>query len=158
VVNDDAMRWLDGERRTWDVAIVDFPDPHSFSLGKLYTETFYRLLYRRIAPDGAIAVQSTSPRQAPRSYWCIAATLEAAQWWVRPYHASVPSFGDWGFILAAKHTFEVPNTVPEGCRYLSPKFMPTLFILPKDILRPVVETNRLNSQKLVRYYESEFES
>ncbi len=155
VENDDAMGWIARDTRTWDVVIVDFPDPHSFSLGKLYTTTFYERLFARVAPDGAVAIQSTNPRQAPRSYWCIARTLEASGWQVRPYRAGVPSFGEWGFMLAAKRTFDVPSSVPPGCRFLTPRFLPTLFELPADVLPLDVEPNHLNTQQLVRYYEAE---
>ena len=53
VVNEDAMIWLDrsgGENKPgdkFDAAIVDFPDPSTFALGKLYTTRFYRLLRAR---------------------------------------------------------------------------------------------------------------
>lgn len=156
VVNADAMAWLQEDHGLWDVAIVDFPDPHSFSIGKLYTRTFYERLAQRLAPDGAIAVQSTNPRQAPRSYWCIAKTLREAGWFVRPYRCGVPSFGEWGFMLAARRQVAVPSTLPDGCRFLTPEFLPTLFELPADVRSPEdVEPNRLNTQALVRYYERE---
>ncbi len=156
VVNADAMSWLDRDKRLWDVAIVDFPDPHSFSIGKLYTRTFYERLARRIAPDGAVAIQSTNPRQAPRSYWCIARTLEEAGWAVLPYRCGVPSFGEWGFMLATRRTVEIPREVPQGCRFLTAEFLPTLFELPGDVREPEdVEPNHLNTQSLVRYYERE---
>jgi len=155
VVNDDAMNWLVTDGGTYDVAIVDFPDPHSFSLGKLYSHTFYRRLWTRIAPDGAIAIQSTNPRQAPQSYWCIARTLESAEWFVRPYRCGVPSFGEWGFMLAAKREIPVPSRLPADCRFLNGDFLPTLFVLPEDVRAPEVEPNYLNTQALVRYYERE---
>ena len=157
VVNADAMRWLADATGLFDVAIVDFPDPHSFSVGKLYTDTFYGLLLDRIAPQGAIAVQSTSPRLAPKSFWCIAETLESIGLFVRPYHAAVPSFGEWGFMLASRRAFEIPGEVPAGLRYLSDEFLPTLFVLPEDARRREVEVNRLSGQSLVRYYDDELQ-
>ena len=78
---------------------------------------------------------------------------------MRPYRCSVPSFGEWGFMLATRRQVEVPNEVPEGCRFLTPEFLPTLFELPADVLPPDdIETNRLNTQNLVRYYERELSS
>ena len=100
VVNEDAMVWLDEPRGPYDAAIVDFPDPNTFALGKLYTTRFYRLLKASLAPDAAISVQCTSPLFAKSSYWCIMKTIEAAGFSVRPYQAAVPSFGVWGFALA----------------------------------------------------------
>src|SRR4029079_10369101 len=93
VLNDDALRFLaDGrDGRTWDVAIVDFPDPNNFSLGKLYTTRFYALLKAALSDGGVAVVQSTSPLFARQSFWCVAQTLKAAGFDTRPYHAWVPS-------------------------------------------------------------------
>ena len=46
------------------------------------------------------------------------ARWQAAGFQVRPYHALVPSFGEWGFALAALRPFAAPTTVPPGLRYL----------------------------------------
>ncbi|QDV06719.1 Spermidine synthase [Planctomycetes bacterium Poly30] len=155
IINADAMAWLEEGANLFDVAIVDFPDPHSFSVGKLYTDTFYSLLMGRVAPDGAIVVQSTSPRLAPNSYWCIAETMESVGLYVRPYHAAVPSFGEWGFMLASQREFPIPTDVPDGLRFLSDAYVPTLFVLPEDARRREVDVNRLSTQSLVRYYDDE---
>jgi len=93
-VHDDAMRWLEERHGIYDVAIVDFPDPGSFSIGKLYTTAFYERLAQALAPDGALVVQSTSPLFSRRSFWCVVRTIEACGLAVRPYHAFVPSFGE----------------------------------------------------------------
>jgi spermidine synthase len=61
VVNADAFRWVRQARDRYDAVIVDFPDPTEFSLGKLYTESFYREVARLLAPAGVMTVQSTSP-------------------------------------------------------------------------------------------------
>jgi spermidine synthase len=156
VVNEDAMLWIERSRDRFDVAIVDFPDPSSFSLGKLYTTRFYRLLRARLAPEGAISVQSTSPLYARRSYWCVVRTMEAAGWSVRPYHTTVPSFGVWGFALASPHAFEPPSRVLVPVRFLDPPTLATMFVFPRDMTAVPVEINRLDNQMLVRYYEDEW--
>jgi spermidine synthase len=108
VINDDAMVWLTQTPARFDVVLVDFPDPNNFSLGKLYTTRFYALLREHLA-DGAVAVvQSTSPFMARQSFWCIARTMEAAGLRTLPYHAPVPSFGEWGYVLAAREPLGVP--------------------------------------------------
>jgi spermidine synthase len=109
VVHDDAMRWLEERRGLFDVVIVDFPDPNNFSVGKLYTSTFYERVCANLASDGVLAVQSTSPLFSRRAYWCIDRTIEACGLFARPYHAFVPSFGEWGFVLASRHAFDVPG-------------------------------------------------
>lgn len=156
VINQDAMIWLEGRGFPYDAAIIDFPDPNTFSLGKLYTTRFYRLLRQRLAPQAAVAVQCTSPLFARASYWCIVRTIEAAGFSVRPYHAAVPSFGIWGFALARIEPFEPPSRVPAGLRFLDAETMAAMFVLPADIGPVPVEINRLDNQELVRYYESEW--
>jgi spermidine synthase len=158
VINEDALVWL-GEEKSgglFDAAFADFPDPHNFSLGKLYTTRFYGLVRKHLDPDGVLAVQSTSPLMARKSYWCINRTLEAAGFRVRPYHALVPSFGEWGFALAALHSFDPPRTVLPGLRYLDPGTLAALFVLGPDMAPVPTETNRLNNQALVHYYEEEW--
>lgn len=156
VVNEDALVWLGEGSDRFDAAFVDFPDPHNFALGKLYTVRFYSLLRRRLDPAGVAAVQSTSPLFARRSYWCINRTLEAAGFHVRPYHALVPSFGEWGFVLAALRPFEPPRTVVAGLRSLDEPTLASLFVLGPDMAPVEAEVNRLNNQALVHYYEEEW--
>jgi spermidine synthase len=156
VVNDDAMTWLEGPGAEFDAAIIDFPDPNSFSLGKLYTTHFYRRLRRHLTPGAAVGVQSTSPLFARTSFWCIVRTMEAAGFAVRPYHVAVPSFGVWGFALARQEAFDAPARAPAGLRFLNDAVMPAMFVLSADLGPVPVEVNRLNNQVLVRYYNSEW--
>ena len=160
VVNADAMRWLadPAQRdRRWHVIIIDFPDPNNFSLGKLYTTRFYKLTHRALADDGALAVQATSPLLARRSFWCVVGTLEATGFQARAYHANVPSFGEWGYVLAAKAPFEIPRTLPQAdLRFLTPDVMAAMFAFGPDMARVDADINRLNNQVLVQYYEAEW--
>lgn len=163
VHNDDAMRWLlerhRGNAEPFDVAIVDLPDPNNFSLGKLYTRSFYRLLRSRLTPGGVGVVQATSPYLAPRSYWCVAKTLEAADLHPLPYHTLVPAFGDWGFVLISPSTIEPPQALAPSvkARYLTDELLPTLFVFGGDQQPLDVGINRLNDQLLVHYYEADLE-
>jgi spermidine synthase len=156
VINADAMIWIERTRETFDAAIVDFPDPSSFAVGKLFTTRFYRLLRARLAPDATVTVQCTSPLYAPRSYWCIVKTMEAAGLHVRAYQTTVPSFGVWGFALARLQPFEAPRHVRIATRFLDDATLASMFVFPRDMARVPVEVNRLDNQMLVRYYEEEW--
>jgi spermidine synthase len=157
VVNEDAWVWLQADHGHFDAVLVDFPDPNNFSLGKLYTSRFYKTLKRALSPGAPIVVQSTSPLMARASFWCVVRTLEDAGFFTRPFHTPVPSFGEWGYVLAMDQPFEVPRRLAvTGLRYLSDEVMPTLFALPPDLGPLPVEVNRLNNQVLVQYYESEW--
>src|SRR4030095_2013826 len=61
IVNADAFRWLQEGDTTFDVIVVDFPDPTNFAIGKLYTSSFYALLDRRLSAGGYAVIQTTSP-------------------------------------------------------------------------------------------------
>jgi spermidine synthase len=156
VLNEDAFAWLDTTDERFDVVIVDFPDPNNFSLGKLYTTRFYSLLKARLAPGGVAVVQSTSPLFARRSYWCIDTTIRAAGFKTKPYHAWVPSFGEWGYVLASLDDISEKHPLPDELRFLSPDTMAQLFHFPRDMDEVPAEVNRLNNQVLVHYYESEW--
>lgn len=159
IVNDDAYVWLGERRGPFDAAIVDFPDPNNFSLGKLYTKRFYGLLKASLAPGAPVSVQSTSPLMARASFWCVVRTMEDAGFFTRPYRATVPSFGEWGYVLASTTPFEVPQRPRlDGLRYVGGNMMPTLFELPPDMGPVPVEVNKLNNQALVNYYEAEWKA
>ena len=126
VVNQDALIWLEQTGEPFDAAIVDFPDPSNYSVGKLYTTLFYKKLQRRLSPNAGVSVQCTSPLFARNTYWCVIRTLEAAGFTVRPYHAAVPSFGVWGFALCKREPFEIPRTIPSGLQFLTASTLPVL--------------------------------
>jgi len=163
VTNADAFVWLKqqtalADHPRYDFVIVDFPDPSNYSIGKLYTLTFFKLMQQMLAPGGAVVVQSTSPYVARQSYWCVVTTLEAAGFATLAYHAYVPSFGEWGFVLAAKQEPRLPtqNQYPPGLRFVSAATMNDMRYFPSDMDRVPTEVNRLDSQALVRYFDAEW--
>jgi spermidine synthase len=156
IINADAFPWLDQNAEIFDFIVVDFPDPTNYSLGKLYTTAFYRLLARHLSQAGFFAVQSTSPLFARQSYWCIVETLKQAGLRTWPYHVYVPAFGEWGFVLAGTRPYELPTGLPQGLRFLATHQLAGLFQFPPDMLPVAVEPNRLNDQVLVRYYDQEW--
>jgi spermidine synthase len=155
-VNADAFGWLERSDGMFDVIVIDFPDPTNFSLGKLYTTSFYALIDRHLAADGFVVVQTTSPLIARRSYWTVAATLEAVGFDITPYHAHVPSFGEWGFIAAGRRPFRAPTTLPSGLRFLTPEGFAAALQFPPDMARVAAEPNRLSNQVLVHTFEEEW--
>jgi spermidine synthase len=156
IVNADAFGWLDTHDGAYDVIVVDFPDPTNFAIGKLYTSSFYRLVDQHLAAGGYAVVQTTSPLIARKSFWTVATTLESVGLTVTPYHAHVPSFGEWGFLLASHRPFRMPTALPPGLRFLTPAGLPALFDFPPDMARVPTEVNRLSNQVLVQTFEEEW--
>lgn len=157
VVNDDAFQWLERDRAYYDFIVVDFPDPTNFALGKLYSTSFYRLLERRLSARGTAAIQATSPLYARASYWCVVNTIRSLGLHTAPYHALVPSFGEWGFIIVGRQPYQMPTQYLPGLRFVSAEVVPTLFQFPQDMAPLETKINRLNNQALVHYYEAEWQ-
>ena len=156
VINADAFHWLKQNHEVFDFIVADFPDPSTFSIGKLYTTAFFHCVRGALAPEGAFVVQCTSPYVARKSFWCIDETLRASGFVTEPYHAYVPSFGEWGYISASREPLSAPLRLPRGLRFLDPDNTATLFEFPLDMGRVDAEVNRLNNQVLVRYFEVEW--
>jgi spermidine synthase len=156
VVNADAFSWLEQNAATFDVIVVDFPDPSNFAIGKLYTTSFYSLIDQHLSAGGYAVVQTTSPLIARKSFWTVVNTIEAVGLPTQPYHAHVPSFGEWGFILAGRRPFRPPSALPAGLRFLTLEGLPALFQFPPDMARVPTEVNRLSNQVLVQTFEAEW--
>ncbi len=159
IKNEDAFGFLETCTDSFDLAVVDFPDPGNYAVGKLYTLSFYERLRERVGPRGVAIVQATSPYFARESFWTIAATIEAAGFRTLPLHVHVPSFGEWGFVLAGGEGMGAPRALAlprETLRFLSDDGLPGLFLFPRDMAPMPASVNRLNDQKLVSIYTSEW--
>jgi spermidine synthase len=156
IINADAFIWLKESREQFDFIAVDFPDPTNYSLGKLYTTAFYRQIKRALTLNGAAVIQSTSPLFARKSFWCIDQTLREVGFRTSPYHAYVPSFGEWGFIIATHGTYSVPTRFLPSLQFLTSETAESLFRFPPDMAPVPTEVNRLENQILVRYYDEEW--
>ena len=156
IVNTDAYTWLEANTDTFDVIVVDFPDPTNFALGKLYTTSFYQRADQALSAGGWMVVQTTSPLIARRSFWTVVATLEAAGLRTTPLHVHVPSFGEWGFVIAGHRPWRPPTTLPPGLRFLTLEGLPALLQFPPDMARVDAEPNRLSNQVLVNTFEDEW--
>jgi spermidine synthase len=162
IVHQDAFEFLKSERNLYNVILIDLPDPKNPSLSKLYSLAFYTEAAKHLARDGVLATQATSPVYARKAFWSIARTLSATPdpyrpgnaLETRPYHAYIPSFGDWGFVTAAPHRLDWAGIrLPGGLKFLNPETLPTLTEFPPDIANLPVEVNTLQAHPLLKYYE-----
>ena len=86
----------------------------------------------------------------------MAPTLEAVGFDSTPYHAHVPSFGEWGFVLASNRPIGKPGPLPAGLKFLTPNADTLAFFFPPDMARRPTPVNRLDNQALVREFEAEW--
>jgi spermidine synthase len=107
---------------------------------------------RVLAPGGRIVVQSGSPFFAREAFWAVEATMRAAGLGTVPYHVDVPSFGDWGFHLAAPGAAP-PLTMdaPGPLRFLDPSVLAAAAVFPRDRDRVDVEPSTLDRPRILDY-------
>jgi spermidine synthase len=153
VVNRDAHAFLEETADRFDVIIADLPDPSGDALAKLYSVEFYRLVRRHLSPGGVFVTQASSPFFSREAFWCIVRSMEEGGFTLTPIHAYVPSFGDWGFILAAERELDPTGvSLPEGLRFLTPDLLPVLTVFDRDTERVEVEPSRVDHPRILRYY------
>lgn len=148
----DAFDWLRAavhRRGRYDVIIADLPDPDLDPARKLYTEEFYGLAERLLAPGGRLAVHAGAVTGG--GYWAADAALRAVGLHTADY--AVPAAGgcggpgDWGFILAARDTPRLglsggaadPGLDPAALRLaavLADTARPARPVAPATLLRP----------------------
>jgi spermidine synthase len=158
VINADAFTWLRAQKnRKFDFMVIDFPDPSNYSVGKLYTNSFYKLAKAVLAPQGIMVIQSTSPYVAPKSFWTVDKTLRSVGLHTIPYHNYVPSFGEWGYIMATQGgPYKKPNHYLPHMKFISPGSMDQMLYFSPDMAKVETEVNKLNNQALVKYFEDEW--
>jgi spermidine synthase len=136
----------------WDVVIIDFPDPSSIELAKLYSKEFYYKLKRILSKDALIAIQSTSPYHAKEAFIAIIGTIKSAGFDVIPYHQNIPSFGDWGFNLAWSNkalSQQIRNKINKlesfksKTSYLTPELLRASLVFGKNEL---ISNNKSNNK------------
>ncbi|WP_112181609.1 MULTISPECIES: polyamine aminopropyltransferase [Paraliobacillus] len=167
VINQDAFKFLEETSRVFDVIIVDLPDPNDESLNKLYTKEFYALARNHMSLEGAMMVQATSPIFATEVYWTISETIASNDLNTENFHVDVPSFGNWGFVLASRQTIDVSElSISVDTRYLTTDILEGLTVFGKDIDQTItaengdiveLKPNTLIDPHLIQIYERSWE-
>ncbi|MFD8913068.1 polyamine aminopropyltransferase [Streptomyces sp. NPDC059575] len=115
----------------YDVVIADLPDPGISASTKLYSQEFYGLARRALAPGGRLVVHAGPVTTRPRVFWTVVTTLRAAGFSAAPYRVLGHDSGfpagpdrsaaragtppDWGYLLAA------PGPSPPRLRLTGPR-------------------------------------
>jgi predicted membrane-bound spermidine synthase len=157
VYHQDARVFLSESRDLYDAIIVDFPDPADKVLSQLYTAEFFRRMFQYVNPNGILVCQSHSPVSAPTVYWSIRKTLRSIGLKTLSYHVTVPSFGDWGFHLAAHKPLVWGNRKISVKNETIPENLTSWFHFPKrtrSVLRHVMPNTQRNLQ-LYKLYRKE---
>ncbi|WP_077621212.1 polyamine aminopropyltransferase [Sediminibacillus massiliensis] len=168
VIHEDAFEFLENATDWYDVIIVDLPDPNDESLNKLYTKEFYSLIRNHLLPEGALSVQATSPVFAREVYWTISETIASTGLSTEQLHVDVPSFGNWGFILASRTPINLKGVdIEVPTRFLTTEILPSLSKFGKDENKQILdsdgelitlEPNTLINPILIQKYEKSWQN
>ena len=154
IINDDAFKFLENTDKFYDVIIIDLPDPNNSSLARLYSREFYKLVKKKLAYQGVMVTQSTSPFFSPEAYWCINESVKAAGFnQTYPYHIYVPAFGDWGFIMGSNIKLDVDKiNIDVETRFIDNEVIKNAFKLEKDVQKDNIQYSTLDRPKILEYY------
>lgn len=156
----DAATFLQESSEYYDLIFADLPDPSNDALSRLYSTSFYRLVHQRLGAEGIFVTQATGTFHTKSAFWCIFETVKASEFaHVYPYHTYVPSFGDWGFVAAAKYPLDLQNyNADYPVKYLEPDLVKSLFFFEKDIANPGdIEVNYLDRPVILGYFLEDWE-
>ncbi|MCA1009928.1 polyamine aminopropyltransferase [Halobacillus halophilus] len=168
VRNEDAFEFLEESEDWYDIIISDLPDPNNESLNKLYTREFYSLLRNHLEPGGTAMVQATSPVFAPSVYWTISKTIESTGLHTANFHVDIPSFGNWGFVMASREPIKVGEiSIQAETKFLTDEVLKSMTVFGKDEDREIVnregevvplKPNTLIDPHLIQKYESAWQN
>jgi spermidine synthase len=164
VVNQDAFKYLEESVEIFDVMIIDFPDPKTIEVNRLYSKEFFKIAYLHLQENGALITQAGSPYFAGKAFNCLAKTIAAADFTTAKMHNHIITMGEWGFIIGLKNGSKEKivsdlrgmkfDNIP--LRWLNQEAMLMMTSFGKHITldEEEVEINSIHNPVLYRYYNS----
>lgn len=159
IINTDAFVFLSQTDKKFDVVIADLPEPTNESLARLYTDFFYKTLKSKLNTKGVFITQAGSTILTPKAFWCTNTTLKAAGFKnTLPLHANIPSFGDWGFVLASDNTLSFnADKLPNDLKFIDNNAFLFMNYFPKDLQPIAIKVNNIDKLPILNYYLEEWE-
>lgn len=153
VLNQDAFVFLKDAKELYDLIIVDLPDPNNVSLARLYSREFYLAVQSKLSASGLLMTQATSPFFATDAFWSIRNTIKATPFaHVAALHMQVPSFGEWGFVMASNMPLMKTRKFPDGLKFLNEATAKAAFIFPEDTGYRETEISTIDDPSVLHYY------
>ena len=161
LIHGDARDYLASLRESFDIIIIDLPDPiEEGPAYLLFTREFYHLVQEKLTTDGIICVQAGSAAWTDLlNFNAVNNTLKSVFPIVYPYHIDMPSFGGpWGFCLASRNLNPLDLSASEVDSRISERSLNDLkfydglthrgmFSLPKHLRGELSKPGRLISDK-----------
>lgn len=159
LIAEDAFTFLKKNATLYDVIISDLPDPQNEAIARLYSKQFFLMINRSLDNSGVFVTQAGEIYYSNTVFSCINNTLKEVFGNVIPYHTYIPSFGDWGFLLASKSDLNAVQNkpLPQNLKFLTKNQMEISFLLPKDVSLIKTKINTLDSPIILNYYVEDWE-
>lgn len=161
VINQDAFIYLENDSNYYDVIIIDFPDPRSIELARLYSKEMYHFCKNRLRQNGILITQATSPFFQTKAYYSILKSMQSSGLYCIPIHSHVQSFGEWGWIIGSKllnpqqmkQKLNTADSLPFNTRWLTADALKRLHIFGKPVDDTTnIEINSVHNPVLFKYY------
>ena len=157
VVIDDAFNFVFKTKERYDLVVIDLIDPRTPSAARVYSLEFYKRLKEILHAEGVFITQATDIFFERKVFCSILNTIKAAGFKVYPFHVSVPSMGDVGFIIGSLRDLSVKDEILKNFRedltsVISRDYSLALFSFPKNYSCEGVEINSLIKPKVLDYY------
>ncbi len=112
------------------------------------------------AERSAVYTGYQSPELSKKAFWCIDETQRDAGFsFTYPYHINIPSFGDWGFIMAKKRPgFNDQLRSDIDYKFLESSIYDHILYFSKDIRDVDVQVNHLDKPVILEYYLDHWQS
>lgn len=120
----------------YDAVFMDLPESGNSLTAQYYEYETFVLLLQLLKKDGFLVTQAGSPFFSPYSFWGHVQMISSLDKnaFVYPYHANVPSFGEWGFvILSRRELIWDVISLPTDVRFLTKEVIPLLFSFSNDM-------------------------
>ncbi|WP_024480109.1 polyamine aminopropyltransferase [Cellulophaga baltica] len=155
LIPEDAFTFLHRIDKKYDIIIADLPDPTNEAIARLYSKQFFLLAKQKLNKNGLFVTQSGEIYFSNSVFSCINNTLTEVYKHVKPYHTYIPSFGDWGFIIASDIPIDeqdVKRDLPDNLKFLTENQFQMAFEFPKDIQIAETKINTLDSPIILNYF------
>ena len=148
-----VFTFLFNNENTYDIIIADLPDPTTEAIARLYSKQFFLMAKRALATDGVFVTQSGEIYFSNTVFSCIYGTLQEVFPKVDSYHTYIPSFGDWGFVVAKNQDMNLKQLqVPNDLKYLDNQQALALFQMHKDLVIQTTKINTLDNPIILDYF------
>lgn len=159
LIVDDAFTYLKNNYILYDVIISDLPDPSNDAIAKLYSKQFFMLAKMSLQKNGLFVTQSGEINYSNLTFNCIKNTVNQVFEFTHVYHTTIPSFGNWGFTIAADFDWygKTTRAVPKNLKYLDDHVFSSCFVFPKDIAFMETKISTIDNPVVLSYFLEEWE-